>query len=439
MSYTVNWLERNSGGFPRSFLTPGTTVDFGSAPTGVVVVIYGADAAFSGVKVGGTAGLADGAGYASGTLTLTDTTVAGSGLRVYKYFGAGIPTGAQPVHYDKTIGDANVGAVVFVFAGETDIGVPTIHAGTIAGSFSVTKTGTTSGRDVIAAGAIDLGSSNTATGTGGTTALMSSNGVTVNHWIALQKVAAGASTTLNASSLGSNYAVAAFEVVPAAPAGPVISTPVQTLTAINRTTAGATIDSGGTTGTMYALARTGGSAALSGPIISGGQNNATTGTGAKTVPNTVLAAGTANQYVDMVYVDATNGTSNVITVGPITTAAAVSVGASSAQSGTQGAAFSWTGATPAAGTTGGFGTVTYSLGAGSLPSGMSVNATTGALQGTPAASGTFSGVQIRGTDSGSPASTALGSAFTLTVAASGGGGGVKVPAVLLSQLLTPRS
>ena len=207
----------------------------------------------------------------------------------------------------------------------------------------------------------------------------------------------------------------------AAAAAPVISTPVQTLTAINRTTAGATIDSGGTTGTMYALARTGGSAALSGPIISGGQNNATTGTGAKTVPNTVLAAGTANQYVDMVYVDATNGTSNVVTVGPITTASALAFsGTIPTQTVTTGAAVDidlssyWSGT--------GFGSLAYSSIGASIAgasSGLSLNTATGHITGTAGAAQSISGVQLRKADSGSPVSQADSNTFTLTISAAG--------------------
>ena len=71
----------------------------------------------------------------------------------------------------------------------------------------------------------------------------------------------------------------------------------------------------------------------------------------------------------------------------------------------------------------------------SLPAGLSVVA--GVLQGTPTATQASTGYTPRGAD---PAGNGTnGTPFTITVNASGGGGGVKVPATLLSRLLTPRS
>lgn len=209
--------------------------------------------------------------------------------------------------------------------------------------------------------------------------------------------------------------------------GPIISTAIQTLTAVNRTTAGVTLVSGTTSGTLYALARTGGSAALAAPIISGGQSNATTGSGAKTVPNTVLATGTANQYVDMVYVDATNGTSNVVTVGPITTASALSFsGTIGTQTVTSGDVVDidlssyWSGT--------GFGSLAYSsIGASIAGTGLSINSS-GRLVGTAGAATSISGVQFRKADSGSPVSQADSNAFTLTIT-SGGGGDTTAPSI----------
>jgi hypothetical protein len=83
--------------------------------------------------------------------------------------------------------------------------------------------------------------------------------------------------------------------------------------------------------------------------------------------------------------------------------------------GTQSAAY--TGGTPSA--SGGTPTYTFSE-TGALPTGITINTTTGVLSGTPSVSGTFAGIQVKVTDSLTTVSN-CGSSFTLTIAASGGG------------------
>lgn len=207
--------------------------------------------------------------------------------------------------------------------------------------------------------------------------------------------------------------IGAAELV--APPTPVINTPVQTLTAVNRTTSGATLVSGVTSGTLYALARTGGSAATAATIKASGQSSATTGTGAKTVLNTVLATGTANQYVDLVYNDTTNGDSNVVTVGPITTASALSFsGTVSTQTVTSGNSVDIDLSTYFSGT--GFGTLSYSsIGTALTGTGLTLNTTTGHITGTAGSAQTVTGVQVQKTDSGSSASTAQTNTFNLVI------------------------
>lgn len=77
----------------------------------------------------------------------------------------------------------------------------------------------------------------------------------------------------------------------------------------------------------------------------------------------------------------------------------------------------YTGGTP--GASGGTPTYTFSE-TGSLPTGITINTSTGVLSGTPSVSGTFAGIQVIVTDSLS-ATANCGSSFTLTVAPSGGG------------------
>lgn len=253
-------------------------------------------------------------------------------------------------------------------------------------------------------------------------ALLSTGGTDAggNTLEAIQRPGTGSALTVawTAGTANENQGRHILSLTAAAPA-PALSSPTAGANGTTTTTISATTDRL-SDGMVYFLRRVGGSAALDTAIVSTGESQAATGSNPQSRVMTGFTAGSANNYVDIVQAGA-GGNSHVVTAGPITMASAVAVGSSSAQSGTQGSAFSNSGATPAAGTTGGFGSISYSLGAGSLPGGMSVNAATGVLQGTPSASGTFSGIQIRGTDSGSPASTALGAAFTLTVAASGGG------------------
>lgn len=79
--------------------------------------------------------------------------------------------------------------------------------------------------------------------------------------------------------------------------------------------------------------------------------------------------------------------------------------------GTQSAAY--TGGTPSA--SGGTPTYTFSE-TGALPTGITINTTTGVLSGTPSVSGTFAGIQVKVTDSLTTVAN-CGSSFTLTIAA----------------------
>jgi hypothetical protein len=93
------------------------------------------------------------------------------------------------------------------------------------------------------------------------------------------------------------------------------------------------------------------------------------------------------------------------------TSALLSIGGSPVTSATQGTAYSGFTATASGGTL----PYTYSL-IGSWPTGISINSSTGAVSGTPTASGTFASLSVRVTDGAS--ATADLSTFTLTVSAS---------------------
>ena len=83
-----------------------------------------------------------------------------------------------------------------------------------------------------------------------------------------------------------------------------------------------------------------------------------------------------------------------------------------AQSATVGTAFSLALASYYSGTVTPF---TYSVQAGTLPAGLTLNTSTGAISGTPTTAGTSSGIVIRATDTGS--ATADSNAFNIVVAA----------------------
>lgn len=97
---------------------------------------------------------------------------------------------------------------------------------------------------------------------------------------------------------------------------------------------------------------------------------------------------------------------------------AVAITTTSLPNATQGQVYSQTIAAA-----GGVGALSYSIVSGTLPSGISLNGSTGALTGTPAATGSFS-FSIRAIDSGIPASQAT-QALMLTVTSSSAGGGGK--------------
>lgn len=95
---------------------------------------------------------------------------------------------------------------------------------------------------------------------------------------------------------------------------PSAGTPASTSCAISATTDSLS------DGTIYYLARVGGSAAVAATIIATGQSQAVSASNPQTRTVTGLTAATASNYVDVVQVG-TGGNSNVVTAGPFTTAA----------------------------------------------------------------------------------------------------------------------
>ena len=176
----------------------------------------------------------------------------------------------------------------------------------------------------------------------------------------------------------------------------------------------------GTVGLAYSFA----------PVISGGTGPYTvTNTGAALPPGTALnpstgaitgtLIGSPASYAGIVLhvVDSLGAVANLslstIVVAGSGGGTALSISGTPGTTATVGSAYSFT---PSA--AGGTGTKTFSLASGTLPAGLSLNSSTGAITGTPTTAGTASGLQLRVTDSATPTpQTATLATFSIVVAA----------------------
>lgn len=153
----------------------------------------------------------------------------------------------------------------------------------------------------------------------------------------------------------------------------------------------------------------------------GWASSAVTATGAQT--GLLFTGLTTNVAVVPSYfhVDAAGNRSAVGTGSAFTPSTMAYSGTIGAQTGTQGGAFVWSGANPSTLFSGGIGTRSFS-GTGLVASGLTVNSTTGVLQGTSGTPGTYS-IAIVGTDQSTAGSeipqTETSNTFTLTITASG--------------------
>jgi hypothetical protein len=169
----------------------------------------------------------------------------------------------------------------------------------------------------------------------------------------------------------------------------------------------------GTTGVAYSqtLAATGGTTPYTWAISSGSLPSGlslVTSTG--DITGTPSATGTSNftaRVTDNVSATATKALSIVVTAP-----AALSITTSSLPGGTVGVAYSQTLAA-----TGGVTPYTWAIASGSLPSGLSLNSSTGAITGTPSASGT-SNFTARVTDSQVPTGATATKALSIVVTVS---------------------
>lgn len=110
---------------------------------------------------------------------------------------------------------------------------------------------------------------------------------------------------------------------------------------------------------------------------------------------------------------AKNSVSLSFLIGAGSTSLSINTNISNQNFSTTGGAIVWSGSAAAA--SGGTAPYTYSISAGSLPTGLSISSTTGAITGTPTVAGTYAGIKIRVTDSAGTPATADTNAFTITV------------------------
>lgn len=244
--------------------------------------------------------------------------------------------------------------------------------------------------------------------------LRSLGGIAGNGWIGASiycvYVAPGQMSNATFSALHADFFSETIEAGGAA----VISSPTGTATGKDAASISVSTNTG--SGTLYRLVSA--NATETAATIKTGATSVPTATGVQGPFAVTAMTPGAGRYAHFVQTVAAVD-SNVVSSTIFTPSAMVGGGAVSNQTGTNGTAFVWSGAAPSAGFTGGIGTRTHTLGAGTLPAGITVNGTSGQLQGTPTAAGTFSALQILATDQSTAGTeipqTELSAAFSLTV------------------------
>lgn len=219
-------------------------------------------------------------------------------------------------------------------------------------------------------------------------------------------------------------AIFAADVPP--PAGPTLSSPSGTATGKDAATAGATTNNA--TGTLYAIASSS-ATPPTGPQIEAGNDHtgsaadaagsvAVTSTGAKTIPLTSITPDAA-RYMHLVHKDGSGNYSNIVTSLSFTCSTLALTGSLSTQSGTEGAALSWTGSNPSALVSGnGQGTRTWTIQSAGGSGLSGINSTTGVVSGTLPVGGSYT-LTLRVTDQSSAGSEVPQTediSFTLNVA-----------------------
>ncbi|HOU64638.1 MAG TPA: hypothetical protein PK861_01220 [Thermomonas sp.] len=271
-----------------------------------------------------------------------------------------------------------------------------------------------------------LGSDYTAALAGGEVCRLTGNGNTITFTINGTQRCLGTGVTETAHNTvvaqgvvtrtpGSSPWIDDFTAAPNT-AAPVLSAPTATATGPTQATIGVTTDTAPTsTAISYQILPAATGAPSAATIV--GAPDGTIATGSVGALTKAITGLTTNAAVKVHFAQGTS--SNVVSSASFTPSTLAWSGTYPAQSGTAGAAFVHSGSVPSP--TGGIGTKSYSA-TGLGASGLTMNSSTGQLQGTCGTAGTYT-VTPTVTDqstAGSPApQTAALASFTLTIAASG--------------------
>lgn len=252
--------------------------------------------------------------------------------------------------------------------------------------------------------------------TGGATQV----GTTQSLALGLRKVAGSNGDTIGLTHDG--VAISLFGAVSLVPASspPTLSGPTATATGPTQATIGVTSDTAPTTTAISYQILPAATAAPSAATIVGAPDG-TISTGSAGALTKAITGLTTNTAVKVHF--AQGASSNVVSSASFTpNTLAIAGTALSAQSGTQGSAFSWSGSTPDSLISNhGNGAGSWS-GSGLSGSGLSVNSSTGVLSGTCGAPAVYSATLTYTDSSTVPAAQTVSKAVTVTITALGGGG-----------------
>lgn len=237
--------------------------------------------------------------------------------------------------------------------------------------------------------------------------------------LALASAGATGSKSFNQGTAAPAYTYG-FVIKGNGPAAPVLSSPTATATGPTQATIGVTSDTAPTTTAISYQILPAATAAPSAATIVGAPDG-TISTGSAGALTKAITGLTTNTAVKVHF--AQGASSNVVSSASFTpNTLAIAGTALSAQSGTQGSAFSWSGSTPDSLISNhGNGAGSWS-GSGLSGSGLSVNSSTGVLSGTCGAPAVYSATLTYTDSSTVPAAQTVSKAVTVTITALGGGG-----------------
>jgi hypothetical protein len=240
----------------------------------------------------------------------------------------------------------------------------------------------------------------TVTGGGSFSASTTASGVATTYTAANPVTAATAVVTATSVKDPSKSASATITLTPIA-------------ISFSTVTTGVTLDSGQTLALTVAVTNDGSSSGATFTATGAGTVNPTSATG-NSPATTLTATGTTASSVTVTATSIKDPTKSAstssITVNP---ALAITTPAGAFVAGTTNAVYA--GATIAA--SGGTGTKTFAIASGALPTGLTINSSTGAISGTPTGTAGTATFTVRVTDSATTPASASSGSYTITISA----------------------